>query len=132
MDCGPRQQGPFLLGAWSHRVTRMTHMTHFAIDSRLRAHALPSLGKCVMVRHASWQSGAIAVLDESGDLVEALDMPSIREANGRTATNAPLLAGILARSHARVAFREFVGARPTDAKVAAFAMGRAGRAGIRL
>jgi hypothetical protein len=35
-------------------VTHMTHMTHFAIDSRLRAHALPSLGKCVMVRHASW------------------------------------------------------------------------------
>ena len=41
------------------------------------------------------------------------------------ATNAPLLAGILARSHARIAFCEFVGARPTDAKVAAFAFGRA-------
>ena len=48
-------------------------------------------------------------------------MPSTPEANGRTATNAPLLAGILAC----VGFCEFVGARPTDAKVAAFAFGRA-------
>jgi crossover junction endodeoxyribonuclease RuvC len=71
------------------------------------------------------RSGAIAVLDESGDLVEVLDMLATREANGRTATNAPLLAGILARSHARVAFCEFVGVRPSDARVAAFAFGRA-------
>jgi crossover junction endodeoxyribonuclease RuvC len=70
-------------------------------------------------------NGAIAVLDEGGQLLDVLDMPSTREANGRTATNAPLLAGILARSHARIAFCEFVGARPTDAKVAAFAFGRA-------
>jgi len=52
-------------------------------------------------------------------------MPVTREANGRSATNAPLLAPIVARSHARIAFCEFVGARPTDAKVAAFAFGRA-------
>ena len=69
--------------------------------------------------------GAIAWLDETGDLIEVADMPATPEANGRTATNAPLLAGILARTHARVAFCEFVGARPTDAKVAAFAFGRA-------
>jgi crossover junction endodeoxyribonuclease RuvC len=69
--------------------------------------------------------GAIAVLDEGGDLLEVLDMPATSEANGRTATNAPLLAGILARAHARVVFCEFVSARPTDAKVAAFAFGRA-------
>jgi crossover junction endodeoxyribonuclease RuvC len=70
-------------------------------------------------------AGAVAVLTENGDLLEELDMPATAEANGRTATNAPLLAGILARSHARVAFCEFVGARPTDAKVAAFVCGRA-------
>jgi len=52
-------------------------------------------------------------------------MPSTPEANGRTATNRPLLAGLLARTHARVAFCEFVGARPTDVKVSAFAFGRA-------
>jgi hypothetical protein len=69
--------------------------------------------------------GAIAVLNENGELLELVDMPSTPEANGRPATNAPLLARILARTHARVAFCEFVGARPTDAKVAAFAFGRA-------
>jgi crossover junction endodeoxyribonuclease RuvC len=69
--------------------------------------------------------GAIAALDESGRLLWIEDMPSTPEANGRTATNAPLLASILARAHARVAYCEFVGARPTDAKVAAFAFGRA-------
>jgi crossover junction endodeoxyribonuclease RuvC len=69
--------------------------------------------------------GAIAVLDDDGELLEVLDMPSPPEANGRTATNAPLLAVLLARAHARIAFCEFVGARPTDAKVAAFAFGRA-------
>ena len=64
------------------------------------------------------------MLNENGELLELLelvDMPSTPEANGRTATNAPLLAGILAC----VGFCEFVGARPTDAKVAAFAFGRA-------
>jgi crossover junction endodeoxyribonuclease RuvC len=69
--------------------------------------------------------GAIATLNEDGRLVDVVDMPSTLEANGRSATNAPLLAVILSRSHARVAFCEFVGARPTDAKVAAFCFGRA-------
>ena len=54
--------------------------------------------------------GAIAVLDESGELLEVLDIPTTLETIGRTATNAPLLAGILARTHARLAFCEFVGA----------------------
>jgi crossover junction endodeoxyribonuclease RuvC len=69
--------------------------------------------------------GAIAILDGSGDVLEVVDMPSTLEANGRSATNAILLAAILARAQARVAFCEFVGARPTDAKVAAFSFGRA-------
>lgn len=69
--------------------------------------------------------GAIATLDETGQLVDVVDMPSTAEANGRPATNAPLLAAILARSHARVAFCEFVGPRPTDGSVAAFSFGRA-------
>ena len=54
--------------------------------------------------------GAIAVMNEGGDLLEVLDMSSTPEANGRTATNAPLPAGV----RARVAFCEFVGhVRPT-------------------
>jgi hypothetical protein len=69
--------------------------------------------------------GAISGLGESGNLLWVVDMPTTQEANGRTATNAPLLASLLARTHARIAFCEFVGARPTDAKVAAFAFGRA-------
>lgn len=69
--------------------------------------------------------GAVAGLDEHGGLLWIEDMPTTVEANGRTATNAPLLAAVIARSHATVAFVEFVGARPTDAKVAAFAFGRA-------
>ena len=69
--------------------------------------------------------GAIAILDEAGHLIDVIDMPSTIEANGRTATNAPLLASIIAGAHARIAFVEFVAARPTDAKIAAFAFGRA-------
>jgi hypothetical protein len=55
--------------------------------------------------------GAIAVLDEGGDLLDVVDMPSTPEGNGRSATNAPLLAGLLARTHAPIAFCEFVSAR---------------------
>jgi crossover junction endodeoxyribonuclease RuvC len=70
--------------------------------------------------------GAISVVeDEELRLLDVIDMPWTREANGRNATNAPLLAGILARTHARIAFCEFVAARPTDAKASAFSFGRA-------
>jgi crossover junction endodeoxyribonuclease RuvC len=69
--------------------------------------------------------GAIAVLSGAGDLIEVIDMPALPEANGRVATNAPLLAGIVARSGATRIFCEFVGARPTDTHRGAFAFGRA-------
>jgi crossover junction endodeoxyribonuclease RuvC len=69
--------------------------------------------------------GAIAILDEDGQLLEIVDMPVTREASGRSATNAPLLATILAKSHARIVFCEFVAARPGDGGVGAFAFGRA-------
>jgi crossover junction endodeoxyribonuclease RuvC len=68
--------------------------------------------------------GAIALLDDSGEFVSIEDMSPLF-ANGRTATSAPLLAGVLARAYARVAFCEFVGARPSGANVAAFAFCRA-------
>jgi hypothetical protein len=57
------------------------------------------------------KSGAVAVLDEGGELLKVHDTPSTLEPNGRSATNAPLLASILARSHARIAYGEFVGAK---------------------
>jgi hypothetical protein len=55
--------------------------------------------------------GAIAVLDEGGDLLDVVDMPSTPEGNGRSATNATLLAGLLAQTHAPIAFCESVSAR---------------------
>jgi len=70
-------------------------------------------------------TGAIAVLSPDGQLIEIFDMPVTQEAKGRAATNAPLLANILVTSHATRIFCEYVGPRPTDAKVAAFAFGRA-------
>src|ERR1700722_12631606 len=60
------------------------------------------------------KSGAVAVLDEGGELLKVHDTPSTLEPKGRSATNAPLLASILARSHARIAYCEFVGARSTN------------------
>jgi crossover junction endodeoxyribonuclease RuvC len=69
-------------------------------------------------------TGATAEMSETGDIVAVHDNPVTKEANGRSATNAALWAPILARSHARVAFIEWIAARPTDAKVAAFAFGR--------
>jgi crossover junction endodeoxyribonuclease RuvC len=69
--------------------------------------------------------GAVAMLDETGELLAVEDMPSLPEASGRVATNAPLLADLLARAKPKIVFCEFVAARPTDAKVAAFAFGRA-------
>jgi crossover junction endodeoxyribonuclease RuvC len=69
--------------------------------------------------------GAVAVLSGVGELIDVIDMPETLEANGRHATNAVLLAEIVARSQASRIFCEFVAARPTDAKVAAFAFGRA-------
>jgi hypothetical protein len=44
----------------------------------------------------SGAESAIDVLDETGQLLAVEDMPSLFEANGRTATSAPLLAGVLA------------------------------------
>jgi hypothetical protein len=70
-------------------------------------------------------TGAISVVDEACGLLDVIDMPTTREANGKTSTSAPLLAAFLARTRARVVFCEFVSARPTDARVAAFAFGRA-------
>jgi hypothetical protein len=43
---------------------------------------------------------------------------------GRRSVNAPLLAAIIFKSHASLAFVEFVGARPGEGAVGAFAFGR--------
>ena len=70
-------------------------------------------------------SGAIAVLS-GGVLIEVHDMPVLRDGPNRRATiNAPLLAEILAKSHAELAYVEWVGPRPQEGPVGAFAFGRA-------
>jgi crossover junction endodeoxyribonuclease RuvC len=69
--------------------------------------------------------GAIATLSDAFDLIEVVDMPVLSDGpSGRRSVNAPLLAEIIFRSHASAAFVEFVGARPGEGAVGAFAFGR--------
>lgn len=70
--------------------------------------------------------GAVAILDESGALIEVHDMPTLQDGPaGRRTVNAPLLASIIFKSHADHAFVELVNARPGEGPVGAFAFGRA-------
>ncbi len=69
--------------------------------------------------------GAVAILDQSGALVEIHDMPVLEDGpKGRRAVNAPLLASIIFKSHADHAFVESVNARPGEGPTGAFAFGR--------
>ena len=69
-------------------------------------------------------SGAIALLTGAGELVDVFDMPVLADGpSGRRAVNAPLLAEIIFK-HASKAFVEFVGPRPGEGAVGAFAFGR--------
>lgn len=71
-------------------------------------------------------AGALALLSRDGDLFEVADMPVLRDGSGgRAAVNAPLLAELLARWHAREVVCEFVSARPKEGAVGAFSFGRA-------
>ena len=69
--------------------------------------------------------GALSLISPSGDLIEVADMPVLNDGPaGRKAVNAPLLASIIYRWQAQQAFVEFVGARPREGAVGAFAFGR--------
>ncbi len=69
--------------------------------------------------------GAIAIVDQSGALVEIHDMPVLHDGpKGRRTVNAPLLTSIIFKSHADHAFVEYVSARPGEGAVGAFAFGR--------
>ncbi|MDQ6701985.1 MAG: hypothetical protein M3Z96_02180 [Pseudomonadota bacterium] len=69
--------------------------------------------------------GAVAIVDQSGGLVEIHDMPVLQDGPaGRRAVNAPLLAAIIFKSHADHAFVEHVSARPGEGAVGAFSFGR--------
>lgn len=69
-------------------------------------------------------SGAIALLDQFGDLVGLWEMPCLHDGPKKRRTiNAPLLASIVYQSHATRAFVEQVGPRPLEGVVGAFAFG---------
>jgi crossover junction endodeoxyribonuclease RuvC len=75
--------------------------------------------------------GAIAILTggRGHDAVHVNavhDMPILRDGpGGRATVNAPLLAEIIAKSHADKVFVEWVGPRPGEGAVGAFSFGRA-------
>jgi len=70
-------------------------------------------------------TGALALMSPIGDLLDVADMPCVADGTkGRQTVNPALLAAIIRKWAPAVAFCEYVGARPTDAKVAAFAFGR--------
>ena len=69
--------------------------------------------------------GAIALVEESGELIAIHDMPCLADGpKGRSAINAPLLADILGKTHAVHAYVEHVGPRPGEGAVGGFAFGR--------
>jgi hypothetical protein len=70
-------------------------------------------------------SGAIAVLSDNA-LIAVHDMPTLRDGpKNRATVNAPLLAEIIAKSHADQVLIEWVSVRPGEGAVGAFAFGRA-------
>ena len=70
-------------------------------------------------------AGALALISRDGDLIDVADMPVLRDGSGgRASVNAPLLAELLARWHAREVVCEFVSARPKEGAVGTFSFGR--------
>lgn len=70
-------------------------------------------------------SGAIAVVNDDGEVEAIHDMPCLDGAGpaGRRAICAPLLVSVIFKTHATLAFVERVGARPGEGPSGAFAFG---------
>lgn len=69
--------------------------------------------------------GAIARLTPDGELFDVFDIPCLNDGPaGRRNVNGPLLAEIIAQSHASRAYIELVGVRPGEGAVGAFSFGR--------
>jgi crossover junction endodeoxyribonuclease RuvC len=69
--------------------------------------------------------GGLALLDGDGALLDVVDMPILRDGpSARPTVNPVLLAGIVREWQPGSAFVEFVGARPGEGAVGAFAFGR--------
>jgi crossover junction endodeoxyribonuclease RuvC len=70
-------------------------------------------------------AGALAPLSNEVDLQEVVDMPILRDGpKSRPTVNAALLAPIVRKWNPHHAFIEYVGARPGEGAVGAFAFGR--------
>jgi crossover junction endodeoxyribonuclease RuvC len=68
--------------------------------------------------------GAVAVLDDDGQLIEVHDMPCLEDGpKHRRTINAPLFAKLVYDAHATRAYVERVGPRPAEGPVGAFAFG---------
>jgi crossover junction endodeoxyribonuclease RuvC len=68
---------------------------------------------------------AIAAVDDIAGLIDIVDMPTLTNGPaGRRTINAPLLASIMSRWHAKIAYLEYVAARPGEGAVGAFSFGR--------
>ncbi|HEY8162615.1 MAG TPA: hypothetical protein VIF34_10165 [Methylocystis sp.] len=69
--------------------------------------------------------GALALLSPTGELLEVVDMPILRDGPAnRPKVNASLLSAIVYRWHADQVFVEFVAARPKEGPTGAFSFGR--------
>ena len=69
--------------------------------------------------------GAVALLTSAGELLEIADMPVLRDGpRGRPNVSAALLADIVLKMRAAMAYVEFVSARPGEGPTGAFAFGR--------
>jgi crossover junction endodeoxyribonuclease RuvC len=73
------------------------------------------------------KTGALAaILKEATALITVHDMPILNDGpKGRPAINGPLLAQLIAETHAAEAFIETIGPRPFEGVVQSFAFGRA-------
>ena len=75
-------------------------------------------------------TGAVALLDKSGKILEVHDMPTLNDGlKGGPSVNALLLAQIVARAAVSLAYVERVGPKPTDGAPQAFSLRHAGRFG---
>jgi hypothetical protein len=72
------------------------------------------------------RQGAAALMTRDGQLVDVVDLPCLPTGPScRPAISGPLFADIVRRWEPGAAFIEFVGPRPTDSRVGAFAFGGA-------
>src|SRR4051794_37200977 len=70
-------------------------------------------------------NGGIATFNGAGELLDVVDMPTTEGGPaGRRSICAPLVADVLAASHARVIIIESASTRPGEAARASFASGR--------